>query len=155
MMYTSATTAAAARAPSSTVGRRDDERPGRAGERRKHRTKAKATANSATTPPTTPVSVLASGSSLLISPGRTSGSTPGAPVGSLAATPLLRLGGDEMIRDLDPLLPEILDGAGVERRLGDLGGELRDIVGGPLEGRLLVLDPLRDRLHDLVHRVGR
>src|SRR3990167_3765171 len=116
---------------------------------------AKTTATSATPAATAPVSVLASGSSLLISPGRSSGSTPEAPLGPAAATPLLGLGGNEVIGDLDPLLPEILDRAGVERRLGDLGGELRDVVRGPLEGRLLVLDPLRYRLHDLVHRVGR
>src|SRR3970282_481399 len=116
---------------------------------------AKTTPTSATPAATAPVSVLASGSSLLISPGRTSGSTPEAPLGPAAAPPLLRLGGDEVIRDLQSLLAIVLDGSRVERRHRGLQGQPWDVVGGTLERGLLVLEALRHRPCQLVGDVGR
>src|SRR3990167_5005431 len=105
---------------------------------------AKPAATSAPPAPAAPVSVLASGSSLLISPGRASGSTGAALLDRAGVTPLLGLLRDEMAGDLHALLAEVLhrpSGEGGQRFLPRGLAQVVDqaLEGGPLV--LLVLDP--------------
>src|SRR3990172_5332739 len=118
---------------------------------------AKTAATSATPSPTAPGSVLASGSSLLISPGRTSGSTGAALLGGTGVTPLIGLLRDEMVGDLHALLAEVLHGPRMEGGQRLLQRGLAQVVDQALEGGplvLLVLDHGLDEPVRHVHRHG-
>src|SRR3989304_10064448 len=107
--------------------------------------------------PTAPVSVLASGSSLLISPGRTSGSTGAALLDRAGVTPLLGLLRDELVGDLHALLAEVLHRPSMEGGQRLLQRGLAQVVDQALEGGplvLLVLDHGLDEPVRHVHRHG-
>src|SRR3989304_5577873 len=93
--------------------------------------------------PTAPVSVLASGWSFLIPPGRASGSTGAALLDRAGVTPLLGLLRDEMVGDLHALLAEVLHRPSMEggQRLLQRGlaqGVDQALKGGPLVPFVLV-----------------